>query len=180
MHSEAFALSEGLAECEWWATMLSLATNARVEMRDRDALKRGVRVTSLFRSPMDERVFTIAVSDAKSLYDNLVRESTKGERRAALELVICRESLCALHGTQRWLPHEKNPTDCLTKLCGNSEQLISLLKNGFFKLSAENQVMQERSDYRTHTGKRNPRPTVTAGSQKSLQQRTRTSIQEDT
>ena len=70
-----------------------------------------------------------AITDAKSMYDNLTREHNSGaEKRAALELCVIKDSLDRLGGTARWVPHEKNPVDCMTKLKGNAAMMLELLR----------------------------------------------------
>ena len=66
-----------------------------------------------------------AITDAKSLYDNLTREQYSGaEKRSALEICVIRDSLASLGGAARWVPHEENPVDCMTKLKGNTSRML--------------------------------------------------------
>ena len=163
LHSEAYALSEGLAECEWITSLFSSLTAHQYALRRRAQHHRTVRLTALFREPESEKVKLTAISDAKSLYDNLMKESTKGERRACLEICSARQSLAELGGAIRWVPHYRNPVDCLTKIKGNSEPFLRMLRRGRFQLTAEDDELKEREAYRRKTGMRNPRPNVVAG-----------------
>eukprot|EP00971_Amphidinium_carterae_P225119 4465625-Amphidinium_carterae.1 len=62
-----------------------------------------------------------AVTDSKSLYDVLNRESLSSiDRKAALELRWVRDTLSDLHGQCRWIPHDRNPPDTMTKQKGNA------------------------------------------------------------
>eukprot|EP00973_Karenia_brevis_P025710 3546436-Karenia_brevis.AAC.1 len=55
-----------------------------------------------------------SITDAKSLYDNLIQEQYTGaENRAALEICVIRDSLESLGGEARWIPDNRNPADCL-------------------------------------------------------------------
>ena len=100
-----------------------------------------------------------AITDAKSLYDNLVREQYSGaEKRAALEICVIKDSLDSLGGTARWVPHEKNPVDCVTKLKGNASEMLTLLRKGKYRLTDETLELEARKEYRERTGRRNPRP----------------------
>ena len=102
-----------------------------------------------------------AITDAKSLYDNLNREQyTKAEKRAALEVCVIKDSLDSMDGAVFWFPHDRNPTDCLTKLKGNTQQLLHLMKTARFKLTDVDKDMEGRKEYRIATGRRNPRPNV--------------------
>ena len=61
-------------------------------------------------TPESELKELIAVTDAESMYDNLIREQFTGaERHAALEIMVIRDSLESMNGICRWVPHEENP-----------------------------------------------------------------------
>ncbi len=99
--------------------------------------------------------------DAKSLYDNLLREgASHGGKRAALEVVVARDSLDVLGGVPRWVPHELNIVDGMTKIKGNRKPLLVYLKRATITLRDESEILQEREDFRDSTGKANPRPRV--------------------
>ena len=71
-----------------------------------------------------------------------------------------RDSLEVLGGTARWVPHEKNVSDCMTKVKGNVVPLLKLMREAKYKLVAENEEMQYRKEYREEMGKANPRPNL--------------------
>ena len=78
----------------------------------------------------------LAVSDSKSLYDSIAKEQYTGaEKRSALEICVIRNSLKQMNGTARWVPHQENPSDCLTKLKGNTARLLELLQKGSYTKS---------------------------------------------
>ena len=59
---------------------------------------------------------TVCVTDAKSAFDHLVRESTGGHCRwTAQELCVFRSSMQTLRARCRWVPHERIVVDALTK-----------------------------------------------------------------
>ena len=152
-------MSYGLAAAEWLAACICAALGPSFRVRDRANFVGKMQVQALTRDPLNEEVRTLAVTDAKSLYDNLVKEATsQAEKRAGLEICVCRESLDELNGQARWFPHHQNPTDCLTKLGGNSAKLLELLRTNRLCLQNEEQVLAERKEYRETTGKQNPRP----------------------
>jgi hypothetical protein len=160
---EANALSEGLAEAEFVATWIGLACDLHYDMRKRHTNNRQLQISSIMTSEDDALRYKLAaVVDAKSLYDNLHREQMTGaEKRAALEIAVIRDSLQSLDGTCRWIPHEQNPADALTKIRGNAARLLTLLKDAKLKLTNEGDEMQNRAEYRARTGQRNPRPNQT-------------------
>ena len=89
-----------------------------------------------------------AITDAKSLYDNFVREQYSGaEKRAALEIQVNKDSLDSLGGTARWVPHEENPVDCMTKVKRNAARLSQLLKTAKYRLTEEKAELEKRREY---------------------------------
>ena len=116
MLNESCALSETLADAEWVASWLGLAKDLKYDLRERNSLNRDIKITSI----LSEKDCELDITDAKSLYDALHQEQYTGaEKRAALEVCVIRDSLESLGGKARWVPHDKNPVDCLTKLSGN-------------------------------------------------------------
>ena len=120
---------------------------------------RRMKVQASMKDPVSSEVQMLAVMDAKSLYDNLVREATgQAEKRAGLEVCVCRGSLDCMDGQARWTPHEGNIADCLTKVGGNSARLHDFMRHTFLKLEREGDVLAERKDFGEVTGRANPRP----------------------
>ena len=106
---------------------------------------------SAFRDPA-----SIVVMDAKALFDNLGSEQSQGEDdRAALEVAIIKESLLAVGGRPRWIPHNVNPSDALTKVDGaHVEPMLKLLQSNSFQIEEEDEVLQRgrQSENRLKTG----------------------------
>ena len=152
-------MSYGLAAAEWLAACICAALGPSFRVRDRANFVGKMQVQALMRDPLNEEVRTLAVTDAKSLYDNLVKEAaSQAEKRAGLEICVCREALDELNGQARRFRHDQNPTDCLTKLGGNSAKLFELLRTNRLCLQNAEQVLADRKEYRETTGKQNPRP----------------------
>ena len=94
---------------------------------------------------------SLAIVDAKSLYDYLSKETVGGsDRRTALEIQIIREDLTMLDGQVRWIDHPAMVADSLTKIKGNHGPLYSLLKTGEFRIQAESVQMNKREEAREH------------------------------
>ena len=128
-------------------------------MTDRNINNRDIQLQNIMTTAKSELPQLLAVSDSKSLFDNMVREQfTAAEKRAALEIAVIRDSLRSLGGSARWVPHELNCSDCLTKKKGNSQSLLQLLHSGRYRLIIEEQELQRRKEERALTGKRNARP----------------------
>ena len=80
--TEANAMSEALAQAEWVASWFGLAQDLQYDLRQRDKLNREIKIVSLMKEPQE--LTHGAITDAKSLYDNMNREQyTKAEKRAA-------------------------------------------------------------------------------------------------
>eukprot|EP00435_Cladocopium_sp_Y103_P020466 s1075_g5.t1 len=85
----------------------------------------------------------VCVMDAKSLFDSLCSEQSQGEDdRSALEVAIIRESLSVCRSRPRWVPHNCNPADSMTKFAGgHHEPLLKLLKTSRFMIEDEDVVL---------------------------------------
>ena len=126
LYTESFAMSDGLAFGEWMATWIGLAKNLNYRLQDRDTLNREIQLTNIMSTAESDLPELIAVSDSKSLYDNAVREQlTATERRSAMEIAVIRDSMRSLGAQARWVPHELNCSDRLTKRKGNSAPLLA-------------------------------------------------------
>ena len=79
----------------------------------------------------------------KSLDDALNSEQSQGDDdRSALETAIIRESLAVCRGRPRWVPHNLNPSDSMTKFVGgHHEPLLKLLQSGKFMIEDEDEVL---------------------------------------
>lgn len=91
----------------------------------------------------------IAIVDAKSVFDASASEQAQGnDDRTALEMAVVKDSLkdslARLKGRIRWVPHNQNPSDPLTKLFqAHEEPMARLLKNNSFQLQFEEHVLAE-------------------------------------
>ena len=131
-------MSEALADAEWVASWFGLAKDLNYDLRKRRLLNREFKLTCIVSTDVPEQMNLAVVTDAKSMYDNLVREQYSGaEKRAALELCVIKDSLDSLGGLPRWVPHDKNPVDCMTKVKGNAVTMLTLLKTARYRLTAE-------------------------------------------
>ena len=79
-----------------------------------DASEAPTVLTKLSRRLVDPQAQL--VMDAKALYDNLTSEQQSADDdREALEVSLIKEDMETLGCVPRWVPHDKNPTDALTK-----------------------------------------------------------------
>ena len=85
---------------------------------------------------------TIAIIDAKSVFDSTSsaeRQFQGEDDRAALEAAIIQESLAKLRARLRWIPHNVNPSDGLTKLPqqAHMQPLYDLLRRHAMRIQRE-------------------------------------------
>ena len=99
------------------------------------------------------------VMDAKALYDALLSEQqNQDDERAALECSLIREDMEALGCRPRWVPHDKNPADALTKHEGaHFEPMARLLRTSRFRIREELEELAQRRAVKDDLGY-NPRP----------------------
>ena len=143
LYTESFAMSEGLAFGEWMATWFGLAKDLDYKMEDRHVNNREIKLQSIMSEAKSDLPTLLAVSDSKSLYDNATREQfTATEKRAAMEISVIRDSMDSVGATARWVPHELNVSDCLTKRkatasrfssCSRRDATVSLWKSMHYK-----------------------------------------------
>jgi len=93
------------------------------------------------------------LSDSKGLYDALNNELPQDDKKCGVEMPIIEGMLARMRGRSRWIPHNVNPADALTKLKGaHVEPLLSLLKTGFYHLQQEEAQLKERAAQKESLG----------------------------
>ena len=102
----------------------------------------------------------VMVMDSKGLHDSLDNDLPGDDRKSAMEVPIIEEFLRLTVGRARWTPHDKNPADALTKFKGaHLEPLISLIKQGMYRLSPEQESLDERRQEKEAKGYNSRRKT---------------------
>ena len=97
----------------------------------------------------DSLKHSLAIIDAKSLFDYLAKDTVGGQdRRTAIEIQIIREDLSHLQGQVRWVDHPAMLADGLTKIRGNNEPWYRLVREGVFRIQAEESQMALREQAR--------------------------------
>ena len=145
---ESISLSTALAAME---KQMATFTSFRFSRFDPRSLARDIEVEMGLRGPptviaAEDPKFvdpeTIAIIDAKSVFDSTSsaeRQFQGEDDRAALEAAIIQESLANLRARLRWIPHNVNPSDGLTKLPqqAHMQPLYDLLKRHSMKIQRE-------------------------------------------
>jgi len=111
------------------------------------------------------------VTDSKGLYDSLASDCVCEDKKSALEAPIIAEFLHRSCGRVRWIPHNENPADALTKMAGaHVAPLWSLLRTGMMKIKKEEASLADRKAEKDETGYAS-RQKVSAASAEQQQQK---------
>ena len=148
--AETQSLSRGMGDLLWVMVLFEELQEEGFSIREWPEKLCGSKVMALASSSTSEKLRgSLAVVDAKSLYDQLCKETIGGQdKRTAIEIQIIREDLSSLQGHIRWVDHQAMIADGLTKVRGSNEALYRVLKTGTFQLTAEEIQMQARSNAR--------------------------------
>ena len=145
---ENISLSTALAAME---KQVATLTSFRVSRFDPRSLAQDIEVEMGLRGPptviaakgpkfVDSQ--TIGIIDAKSVFDSTSsaeRQFQGEDGRAALEATIIQENLAKLRARLRWIPHNVNPSDGLTKLPqqAHMQPLYDLLRRHSMRIQRE-------------------------------------------
>ena len=93
----------------------------------------------------------------KAFYDSLDNELPQDDKNSVLEVPITLEFLKRIGGRARWVPHNKNPADAMTKFKGaHMELLLELLRSGMYVMLGEREELESRAQQKqTGTVRRN-------------------------
>ena len=103
-----------------------------------------------YRDPL-----TVALTDAKSLFDGANPEQAQGEdARSSLEIAVIQESLAQCRGRLRWIPHNRNPSDALTKVeNAHCEPLLHMMSSNHLQIEEEAEIIarEKQGEHRRKT-----------------------------
>ena len=145
---ETQAMLQGVNEVDWLQIMCRDAMFHDVQLKSwRNSLSpHMILMRELASTPV--RQPQCVVTDAKSLYDCLLRENPSGkqDRKSALELAIILKDLQETKSMIRWLPHQKMIADCLTKetLDRSNGALVQFLKSGWLSMVDVSEELEHR------------------------------------
>ncbi|CAE6953093.1 GIP [Symbiodinium sp. CCMP2592] len=114
---ETQAMLQGISEADWLQVMIRDAIYHDVELREwRNCLSPHMLVMK-GDVHLPSRQPQCSVTDAKSLFDCLLKEHPQGkqDRRSSLELAIIVRDLQETKSMVKWVPHQKMVVDALTK-----------------------------------------------------------------
>ena len=145
---ETQAMLQGINEVDWLQIMYRDAVFHDVQLAGwRNSLSPHMLVLR-GECEMGGRQQQCSVTDAKSLFDCLLRENPSGrqDRKSALELAIVLRDLQSTKSMVRWVPHQKMIVDVLTKLdpAKANDALNHFLKSGWLCLVDVSEEMAHR------------------------------------
>eukprot|EP00913_Durusdinium_trenchii_P007048 g6630.t1 len=146
MAAETQSLSKGLAELTWTMLLMKELSDGTLNIRDwREHLKTEELMVISSEETESELRESLAVIDAKSLYDHLTRETIGGsDKRTAIEIQIIRDDLRRLQGQVKWVEHLAMIADGLTKINGSNAALREVIRSGFFGIRPVESAMTLR------------------------------------
>ena len=146
---ETQAMLQGIGEADWLQVMYRDAISHDIQLRDwRNSLSPHMLVMK-GSYEMVTRQPQCAVTDAKSLFDCLLKEHPQGrqDRKSSLELAIIVKDLQETGSYVRWVPHQKMLADTMTKpdpLRANGA-LEQFIKHGILSLVDVSAELQARA-----------------------------------
>ena len=150
MLCESISLSTALGALERQIAMWNSFRLSRFDPRqqaesDDHRGRRGAPTVIASDDPGFTDPLSVAIIDAKSLFDAAATEQSSGDcDRSALEVAIIQDSIARCRGRVRWVPHNFNPSDALTKVAGAHEKpMMDLLRTSRLKIQAEEQALAE-------------------------------------
>eukprot|EP00439_Symbiodinium_sp_Y106_P051746 s4878_g6.t3 len=142
--AESMSLSRALGDLMWCVTLFNELTHVGFELKEWESSLQHRRLCVIPGKQEDSR--NLAVVDAKSLYDHLSKETCghTSDQRTAAEMQIIRQTLSELGASIRWVDHNRMLVDALTKMGGNVEPLLQVLRSGQWRIVAEAQEVEHR------------------------------------
>ena len=149
---ETYAAGYTVTELAWmkalWESMTWKNFNILIQRRDSSTVTdRKMPYVVRDENPDYRDPESTLVMDSKGLHDSLDNELPQDDRKSALEVPIITEFLTRVGGRARWVPHNFNPADAMTKIIGaHLEPLWQLLKTGMFTLKGEREELASRAE----------------------------------
>ena len=121
----------------WWSKKLRRvckSTEAAETMAMLDAIDACIWLSSMLKEINGEKLGEISINtDNKSLYENVHSTTAVAEKRLRVVIAAIRESIRRDEVKVKWVPHEKQLADCLTKQGADSSALFEVIKKGRFQ-----------------------------------------------
>ena len=124
--AETQGLSRGLRDLLWAMVTLQEFVDGRFVLHKWPERLSGSEAIALIGAKSDKTLKeSLAIVDAKSLFDYLSKETLGGQdKRTAIEVQIIREDLNAIAAEVRWVDHPAMLADGMTKLKGSNGGVV--------------------------------------------------------
>ena len=148
--AETQSLSRGLADLLWAMVTLQEFVDGKFILHKWPERLSGSEAIALIGAKSDKTLKeSLAIVDAKSLFDYLSKETVGGQdKRTAIEVQIIREDLNAIAAEVRWVDHPAMLADGMTKLKGSNGALYRVLETGIFSIQEEMEHLKARQEAR--------------------------------
>lgn len=162
--AEASHLAEAVEAGDWAAVLLEEALSGDVDLQN--------------WSSVVQRRTRIYVTDARSVYDYLQKDSTStsSDKRMAIEGALLREAVRLPGAHVRWIDGLQNFADVLTKALADKTVLREFLRTGKFSLVQTEQNRQLKEKKQADRQKRNQRNREDDSLKKEQQQQRRQQV----
>ena len=161
-YTETKAAQKALADLTWYKALLESMTYTDFDpdTRRRKGVPPPGNTPCVIRNddPKHTDPSCILIGDSKGVCDNLGREQPGAERYSALDAAPMKIRMREIGCKPRWLPHDRNPADGLTKFRGaHIVPMIDLLKTGKFILAQTADELARKKEAKDTLGY-TPRP----------------------
>lgn len=147
---ETQAMLQGVSEVDWLQILYRDAIFNDVSLRQWRQSLRPHLLLLRDQCELRSRQKQCLVTDAKSLYDCILKEhpSGKQDRKASLELAIIVKDLQDTKSMVKWVPHQKLIVDTLTKddIERGNGALLMFLKSGMLSFVQEDEELKNRRE----------------------------------
>ena len=160
--TETKAAFKALADLTWYKAVIECLTfsDYDLETRRRKGIPAPSKLPYVIKGddPLQRDPACLLIGDSKGVYDNLNKEQPGAERFSALDAAPMKIRMREIGCKPRWLPHDRNPADGLTKFRGaHIVPLLDLVKTGSFTLVPEKEELERKAQAKEKLGYA-PRP----------------------
>ena len=156
---ETYTASYDAAECNWVKCLLlpALYSDYNIVLQRPGHWSSPERVATVLRTdrPEVQDPLCTLVADSKGVFDALNNELPQDDKKSAMEMPSIEQLMTQMFGRFRWVPHNFNPTDALTKIKGaHLQPCLDLLSSGMYQLKTESANLAERAAEKEKTGRK--------------------------
>ena len=156
-YTETKAAKAALADIAWYKSVIDCLTwsdyDPGILARKGQTARENIPYVISSDDPMQRDPWCLLIGDSKGVFDNLNREQPGAERYSALDAAYMKIRMAEIGCKPRWLPHDSNPADALTKFRGaHAAPLHRLVSTGKCKLAAEADELARKAEAKATLG----------------------------